>query len=83
MTSPMTSFSIKFGNLSSLNILLVDDLRGILTVGIPDGGLIYPKGLPDDGLIYPKGLPDGGLIYSKGLTEPDSGAVACGGAEDR
>ena len=49
----MTSLSINFGNSSALNILFVGDLQGILTVGITDGGIKYPKVLtePDNAVV--------------------------------
>ena len=81
VTSLMTSFSIHFGNSSDLNILFVG---GILTVGITDGGIKYPKVLtePDNatsdlnilfvGGILTVGITDGGIKYPKVLTGPDN-----------
>ena len=47
MKSLLTSFSINVGNSTALNILLIGDLQGIPTVGIRDGGDLYPKELTE------------------------------------
>ena len=62
--SLMASFSIIFGNSSALNILVAVYLRGILTVAITDGGIIYLKELtePDNAAVVYGGAVDGYII---------------------
>ena len=57
----MGSFSINFGNSSALNIFLVNDLSGILTVALIDGGIICHKELtqPDNAVMVCDGADDG------------------------